>query len=111
MKPRRAVVGTSKKGSVNQINARKPVLHNNLHYQGLNVTVGADENRLKPMKALCLLAALGVLYHEVVACAQPTNPPSPIVADVLKLSRAKVDESVILAFVQTSSRTAPITAS
>lgn len=51
------------------------------------------------MRAPCLLTVLGFSFLAGSVFAQ-----SPVVADVLKLSRAKVDESVIVTYVQKAPR-------
>jgi len=51
------------------------------------------------MRAPCLLAVLGFSF-----LAGPALAESPVVADILKLSRAKVDESVIVTYVQKTPR-------
>ncbi len=56
------------------------------------------------MRALLPLAILGFSCVVNLVSAQDSASPSPVVADILKLSQAKVDEGVIVAYLQGAPR-------
>lgn len=61
--------------------------------------------RLGFVRTIFLFGLIGLVLSNAVLVAQESSPVSPVVADVLKLHRAKVDEKVIVAFIKNAPKT------